>query len=285
LGTAALLGNFGNSTYNSLQVEVNKRFGSGFQVQGSYVRAKTLGAYDGNTQNEVSTFLTLRNEHLSKQLLSYDIPNLWRTSGIWDMPFGPGRQFLGSSHGILAHMVEKWQTAVIFNKQSGTPTSFSNSAGNTFNNTGATDMQWGPLPSGSVQKVGNNVVYFSGLTQVPDPSIKNIPSNLQSLSTMQALQGSGGQILVSNPVPGLLGSLSPSSYRGLGTFTLNMQASKAVTINAERNITLRLRADAINLLNRPIWGTPNLNIDSTSFGQITSATGNRSVVLGARVEF
>jgi hypothetical protein len=285
LGTAALLGNFGNSTFNSLQVEVNKRFQSGFSLQASYVRSKTLGSYDGNTQNEVSSFLTLRNEHLSKQLLSYDIPNVWRTSGIWDMPFGPGRRFVGSSHGAVSHLVEKWQTAVIFNKQSGAPASFSNSAGNTFNNAGATDMQWGPLPSGSVQKVGNNVVYFTGLTQVTDPSVANIPSNLQSQSTLKAIAGPNGRILISNPVPGLLGSMSQASYRGLGAFTLNLQTSKAVTINAERNITLRLRADAINLLNRPIWGTPSLNIDSTSFGQITSATGNRTVVIGARVEF
>ncbi len=285
LGTAALVGNFGNSTYNSLQIELNKRFQGGLQLQGSYVRSKTLGSYDGNTQNEVSSFLTLRNEHLSKQLLSYDIPNVWRTSGIWDLPFGPGRRFVGSSHGVVSRLVEKWQTAVIFNKQSGTPTTFSNSAGDTFNGSGATDMQWGPLPSGSVQKVGNNVVYFNGLTQVTDPSVASIPSNLQSLSTLKAIQGSNGQLLLSNPVPGLLGSMSQSSYRGFGTFTLNMQASKAVTLNTEHNITLRLRADAINLLNRPIWGTPNLNIDSTSFGQITSASGSRSVVLGARVEF
>ena len=189
LGTAALVGNFGNSTYNSLQIELNKRFQGGFQLQGSYVRSKTLGSYDGNTQNEVSSFLTLRNEHLSKQLLSYDIPNLWRTSGIWDIPLGPGKRFLGSSHGVVSRLVEKWQTAVIFNKQSGTPTGFSNSAGNTFNNSGATDMQWGPLPSGSVQKVGNNIVYFNGLTQVTDPSVANIPSNLQSLSTLRAIQG------------------------------------------------------------------------------------------------
>jgi hypothetical protein len=285
LGTADLVGNFGNSTYNSLQLEVNKRFSQGFQLQASYVRSKTLGSYDGNTQNEVSNFITLRNEQLSKQLLSYDIPNVWRTSGVWDMPFGPGRHILGSSHGVIAHLVEKWQTAVIFNKQSGTPTAFSNSAGDTFNGSSTTDMQWGPIPSGSVQKVGNNVVYFNGLTQIPDPSIKNIPSSLQNLSTLYALQGANGQLLLSNPVPGLLGSMNPASWRGLGSFTLNAQASKAVTLNAERNITLRLRMDALNLLNRPIWGTPNLNIDSTSFGQITTATGNRTVVLGARVEF
>jgi hypothetical protein len=286
LGTADLVGNFGNSTYQSGQVEVNKRFQGGFQIQASYVRSKSLGTYDGNTQNEVSNFITLRNEHLSKQLLSFDIPNVWRFSGIWDMPFGPGKRLLGQSHGILSHVVERWQTSVIFYKQSGTPTTFGNATGeDTFNGQSTTDTQLGALPSGSVKKVGNNVVYFSGLTQVTDPSVKNLPSNLQSLSTLYAIQGANGQILLENPVPGSLGALSASSYRGLGTFTLNMQLSKAVTLSKEHNITLRVRADAINLLNRPIWGNPNLNIDSTSFGQITTATGNRNVVLGARVEF
>lgn len=284
-GTAALMGNFTNSTYNSLQVEANKRFQNGFQVQASYVRSKTLGTYDGNTQNEVAAFQTLRNEHLSKQLLSFDIPNVWKVSGVWDLPFGPGKAVLRSSRGIIGRFVEKWQTAVIFNKQSGTPTTFGNSAGGTFNNVNTNDLQLGALPAGSVQKVGNNVVYFSGLTQVPDPSAKLLPSNLQSLSTLYAIQGANGQTLLQNPVPGSLGPLSPTSYRGLGTFTLNLQLSKAVTLSQEHNITLRVRADALNLLNRPIWGTPNLNIDSTSFGQITSATGTRNVVLGARVEF
>src|SRR5580700_5999934 len=201
------------------------------------------------------------------------------------MPFGPGKQFLGQSHGVLSHVVERWQTAVIFNKQSGAPTTFGNSAGDTFNGQTTTDIQLGPIPSGSVQKVGNNVVYFTGLTQVTDPSVKNLPSNLQNLSTLYAIQGANGQTILANPVPGSLGPLSPSSYRGLGTFTFNVQLSKAVLLSKEHNITLRVRADALNILNKPIWGTPNLNIDSTSFGQITSATGNRNIVLGARVEF
>jgi hypothetical protein len=284
-GTAALLSNFANSTYNSVQVEANKRFQDGFQLQASYVRSKTLGSYDGNTQNEEASFTTLRNEHLSKQLLSFDIPNVFKVSGVWDLPFGPGKAVLRSSHGILGHLVEKWQTSVIFNKQSGTPTTFGNSAGGTFNTVNTTDIQSGPAPSGSVQKVGNNVLYFSGLTQVPDPTIQNLPANLRSLSTLYAIQGANGQTLLQNPVPGSLGPLSPTSYRGLGTFTFNVQLSKAVLLNKEHNITLRVRADALNILNKPIWGTPNLNIDSTSFGQITSASGTRNIVLGARVEF
>ena len=226
-GTANLVSNYGSSTFHSLQVEVNKRFQDGFQVQASYVRSKALGTYDGNTQNENNNFLTLRNESLSKQLLSFDIPNVWHTSGVWDLPFGPGRRLLGGSHGMVGRVVEKWQTAVIFNKQSGTPATFGNSAGGTFNSQSATDIQLGSLPAGQVEKVGNNVVYFSGLTQVPDPSIKLLPANLQSQSILYAIQGSNGQILLQNPVPGSLGTLSQTSYRGLGTFTLNAQLSKA----------------------------------------------------------
>ena len=292
-GSDYLIGNFSNSTYNSLQVEVNKRFAQGFQVQGSYVRSKALGDYDGTSQSETATFITLRNEHLDKRLLSFDEPNVLRMSGIWEMPFGPQKRFLGSSHGIIGHAVERWTTSVIFYKTSGTPTGFSDPAvtggtvgsGGTFNNSTPTPMQLGPLPSGSVYKSGNNVLYFTGLTQVQDPTAKLLPSNLQSLNSLFAIQGPSGNILVENPPPGSLGSLSPTNFRGLGSFTLNLQLSKPVVLNREKNIVMIFRADATNLLNKPIWGTPNLNIDSTSFGQITSASGTRNVNLTLRLTF
>jgi hypothetical protein len=127
-GSAYLVGNFSNSTFNSLQIEVNKRFGSGFQLQGSYVRSKALGDYDGTAQSEVSNFITLRNEHLDKRLLSFDEPNVLRASGIWELPFGPQKRFLGASHGVVGHLVERWTTSVIFFKTSGTPTGFSDGA-------------------------------------------------------------------------------------------------------------------------------------------------------------
>ena len=292
-GSAYLISNFSNSTYNSLQIELNKRFGHGFQAQGSYVRSKALGDYDGTAQSEVSNFITLRNEHLDKRLLSFDEPNVLRMSGIWEMPFGPQKHFLGASHGVVGHLVERWTTSVIFYKTSGTPTGFNDAAvsggtagsGGTFNNSTPTPVQLGPLPTGSVYKSGNNVLYFNGLTQVPDPFIKNLPSNLQSLGSLFAIQGPNGNILLENPTAGNLGSLSPTNYRGLGSFTLNLQLSKPVVLNKERNIVALFRADAINLLNKPIWATPNLDIDNTSFGQITSASGARTINLTARITF
>ena len=113
-----------------------------------------------------------------------------------------------------------------------------------------------------------------------------LPSALQSLSALYAIQGSNGQILLQNPALGSLGSLSlPDNYRGLGSFTFNVDLIKRFTINTEHKIMGVLRADAVNVLNTPIWSTPNLNIDSTNFGLITSAGGTRNVNLTVRIEF
>lgn len=291
-GAVDYISNFSNSTYNSLQIEVNKRFSHGLTLQAGYVRSKTLSDYDGNQQSQVTSFNTLRNEHLSKQLVSFDVPNAWRMSGIYNLPFGPRRKFLGNSHGAVARLVESWQTSVIFTKLSGTPTNFG-VTGNTFNGLTGTPVINGPIPTGSVHFVGNNVQYFnSNLTQVPDPSVANLPSNLQSQSTLFALQGPNG-IVVQNPLVGTIGGSDPTMFHGLGNFAFNVALFKTVVLNQEHNIRLTVRGDAINLLNHPIWSTPNVNINSTSFGLITgtatpngSSSGtNRNIVLGARIDF
>ncbi|MGA3242136.1 MAG: TonB-dependent receptor, partial [Bryobacteraceae bacterium] len=285
-GSAYYISNDSNSTYNSGQVELNKRFSNGFQLQTAYVRSKALGDYDGTSQSETAAYETDRNHHLDKRLLSYDRPNVITSSAIFDVPLGPGKKYLSSTHGPMARVVERWQTAVIFDKYSGTPTTFTDSAGYTFNNTTVAEAAAnGPLPAGSVHIVGNNVEYFNNLTQVTDPSAKSLPSSLQSQSALFAVQNASGQTILQNPALGTLGGLSPTAYRGLGTFLFNAQLSKSILISKEHNFTLKFRADAINLLNHPIWTTPSLNIDSTSFGLITAATGNRTFNLSVRLEF
>ena len=40
-------------------------------------------------------------------------------------------------------------------------------------------------------------------------------------------------------------------------------------------MTAQIRIDGQNVLNHPILGDPNLNINGTTFGQITTVTGAR----------
>jgi hypothetical protein len=64
---------------------------------------------------------------------------------------------------------------------------------------------------------------------------------------------------------------------------LNGAVAKVFTIREGWNITLR--ADLINILNKPQWGNPVTNINSATFGRITTATGNRTVTFNARLDF
>ena len=285
-GAVDYISNFSNSTYHSMQIEVNKRFSGGLQLQATYVRSKALGDYDGNQQSQVTSFITLRNRHLDKRLLSFDTPNVWRTSGVYQLPFGPRRKFLGSSHGVVSRIVEQWETGVIFNHLSGAPTNFSG-GGNTFNGLTATPIINGPIPSGSVHFEGNNVLYFpSTYTQVTDPLVASLPSaTLQNLSTLKAIQGPDGKLAVQNAPAGLILGSNPTMFHGLGSYTFNISVTKYIVLNAEHNVKMSVRGDFLNVLNRPIWSTPNLTISSTSFGLITGASGTRNVVLGGRIEF
>jgi hypothetical protein len=71
--------------------------------------------------------------------------------------------------------------------------------------------------------------------------------------------------------------------KGPGTLGLDMALSKKVRLSEKTTFTLR--ADAINMLNKPQWGLPNTNINSSTFGRITTALGSRMVLLNARVDF
>jgi hypothetical protein len=58
---------------------------------------------------------------------------------------------------------------------------------------------------------------------------------------------------------------------------------KKVKIGESRSLAIRL--DARNVLNHPTPGAPNLNINSGTFGQITTKTGNRTLAGQLRLEF
>ena len=47
----------------------------------------------------------------------------------------------------------------------------------------------------------------------------------------------------------------------------------------------QLRGDFLNAFNRPQWGNIQTNVTNPLFGQITSVSGNRSIQLGARLDF
>jgi hypothetical protein len=279
-------GNFGNSTYHSFQLDLNKRFSKGYTVQSNYTWSRTLGDEEGDDQLLLNSYRNGRDRHIDKRLLGFHRTHVFRNSGVWELPFGPNRMVLGNSHGPVARLVEGWEFGGIFNLFSGGPNTFYSGTG-TFNQfVDNTAVLVGPLPTnGHVQKTDNGVIFFSGLKQADDPSIAQLTTaqQLRFRSTLKAITDANGKFIAVNPLPGALGSMSQTTFEGPGTFRLDVNLIKRIRVLEGKE--LEIRGDAINVLNHPVFGNPDTNINSTTFGRITSAGGARSVVVSARVNF
>ncbi|MGH9938928.1 MAG: hypothetical protein ACREAM_22025 [Blastocatellia bacterium] len=292
---ANLTGNFANSTYHSLQVELLKRFSRGFTLQSNYTWSKALGEEEGAGQEQLDSFRDGRNRRLEKRLMSFHIPHVFRNSAIVELPFGPGRKFLNGGNAAISRLVERWQFGVIYNHFAGSPLALSNNVSSFNQSTDNTPVLVGQFPAnlGKMKKVDNGIVLFTGLQQVTDPSATRITTQqgLQARSTLLAIADSSGRLLLVNPTPGQIGTLPQWYLQGPGSFRLDVNLVKRFKIRESWNF--ELRADVIDLTNTPQIDdyavsptTPiNTDINSPNFGRITGANGNRIIVIGARINF
>ncbi len=100
---------FGRSWYHSLQATAIKRFARSMQFLSSYTFGKTLERLRFNDVSDPSP---------SKQIGEWDRPHRFTFGGIFELPFGPGRQWL-SARGPAGKFVGGWQLNVMQLYQTG----------------------------------------------------------------------------------------------------------------------------------------------------------------------
>ncbi|HEY1243135.1 MAG TPA: hypothetical protein VGF16_21375, partial [Bryobacteraceae bacterium] len=276
-----LIDNNGNSTYNAFQAHIAKRVSHGLTGQFSYTFSKTLG--DTPQGGGLGSYRDQRNFQLSKGLLNIDRPQLFQWNLSYELPIGARRALLGNAPHWVDTIVGGWQVASSFQWQSGVPMSFLATGVQTLSNlTTNTANLVGSLPDMQVQKTpAGPVLYFTGLSTQPDQG------------TNFKVVNSSGQTVLADPDPGTTGNTAFNlpGLRSPSLLGFNATASKLFRITESKTITLR--ADAINLLNKPQFGySPTsgtlgitTNINSTTFGRITSAAGARMITFYARFDF
>jgi hypothetical protein len=304
LGTGTYVTNGNSSNYHSVQTQFTLRPTAGLSWQGTYTFSKNLGisgpAIDPTNRRADYTFQ------------SNDRTHEIRTNGTFELPIGPNKALLGNSSGWLARAIERWQTSLIFNWNSGAPTSITGSGvfygGNGQDNT---PDQVGPFPlrSGHARWDGlNNAAgnshggtYFGPQGQfssIDDPQCLNIVNKTDSMGfnlytngscTIDALAlASTGQILFQTPLPGKRGTLGQNTIRSIGTWSFDANISKTFRISESKSV--QIRVDTTNVLNHPspVSNNTGPNFDSTSgdFGNITSAkSGGRAFQGTLRIQF
>jgi hypothetical protein len=285
--TAQIWGTARNSSYHSMQAQLRKLFSNGFSGQFTYTWSKALGdAVAGETGAQV---LDARNRSLNKGRLGFDHTHVFNAHSTWELPFGTGRAVLGGAGSLLNHIVGGWQLSTITSYSSGDPLTITSPVrsmvninnGNVPDIVGAFDKS-----AGEVLVQDGFIEYFTGYRSVPAPTAGLYgadPNNLAQFSSNRNVVDASGNVILTNPKPGTVGTLGTRWVEGPGQFGLDLSLAKRVQIR--ENTTLTFRADAIDALNTPQWGNPNVNINSADFGRITSSSGARRFTLSARVDF
>jgi hypothetical protein len=268
-----------------MQLELNKRITHGFAGQVAYTWSKSLGLSD---EDGGLVFRTLRDRSLNRGPLALDRTHQITSNGTFSLPFGPNRAFLSNAPAIVRRVVEDWQLAGILNWRSGAPLIMA-AGRSSFNSVSEGPMVVGILPKSTGKAVitatPGVVTYFNGFGQIVDPdraSVTTLNATASSNSEL-AITDAAGNLLLVNPRPGQLSNLTKGYLRGPSTLSLDMNLSKRILISETKSVEFRM--DANNVLNHPNWGAPNVNINSNTFGRITTATGARTFTGNIRVNF
>ena len=106
----------GTANYNALQVKVEKRYSSGFQLLGSYAYSKCL---DNGTSQAAPIALSLLPQAYAE--CDINLKHVFALSSVYTLPFGHGHYLLGNSNAVVNGFLGGWELAGIYTERSGQP--------------------------------------------------------------------------------------------------------------------------------------------------------------------
>jgi hypothetical protein len=273
--SALYFSNLGTSNYHSMQVQSTLRPTQGVSVQGTYVWSRALETMGSNYLGP-TRYTNPTERHKDYTLNGNHVTHDFRSFGIFELPFGPGKLLLRNSSGWLARTVEGWQTSFIVNLSAGQPATVA--AGRMLYENGVADVV-GPFAekaSGKVQWDGAFGSYFDTNTfaKIADPQCGRVATELRPYCTLQAVTDAGsGQILLQNPLPGTRGTLGRQTMYLPGQWSFDAAMSKTVRIHESKSLQIRL--DATNVFNHPTPNSPSFDLNSTNAFGFIQDKGNQ----------
>ena len=250
----------GISSYNGLEVDMNRRLGHGLQFRGVYTFSKALD--DGDNMN--TSVATNSPAFVANPLdpkadygrASFDVQHAGALNATYDLPFGRGQNSDGNPW--IARILENWQVSGIETIQSGLP--FTPQLSYNPSNDGDTRNPVRP----SINPNFNGPVVLGGPNQYFNPNA------------------------FIQPLPGTYGNVGRNTLRAPGLLSTDVAVARNFSLSERSN--LQFRAEIFNLFNHTNFNAPNPVVyaaatggPSPTAGVITStATSSRQVQFGLK---
>lgn len=157
---------YGRSNYDSFQLQLNRRLVKGVQVGAAYTFSKFM---------ERMSYLNPNDARPEKVISDTDYPHHLVLSGLWELPFGPGKAFFKSGNGFWKRIAGGWQLSGIATFQSGQALAFANAERiSTSNNDPRTYSKWFDTAQFIVQPAFTLRSTSSRISSIRGPGINKI---------------------------------------------------------------------------------------------------------------
>jgi hypothetical protein len=242
----------GRSMMNGGTFQVQRRLATGYRGGVSYTFAKSMDS--ASSLGAGGTVVAQNDKDLESEwgISSFDRRHQISGNAYLELPWGPNRRWLKDG-GTLAGLFGEWSVQLNVTLQSGTPL--------TARVLGAsTDLLRGV--NGSLR-----ADYDGAPIQVSNPTIDEF-FNIAAFSA---------------PGQGMFGSSQRNMIVGPGARQLDAMFQRDVRLGGSRAMTLQV--NAVNLLNTVQWSGVDTNVNSPSFGQVTSVRPMRTVTLSLRFRY
>ncbi len=233
-----------NSSYNSLQATLQKRFSRGFTILANYTWSKSIDdlpnsqgvatVVSGNS-SPIPWYLPGRHQ-FDRGPSEFDHTHRLVTSFVWDLPR------LASSPALVRYAAGGWQLSGLLSVQSGGPLTIL--AGKDQSGTGL----------GSDRGVAiSNDVFGGNACGSTGPCVSYLNPGAFAL-----------------PAAGTYGTLGKGAFRGPNLFTYDGGLFKEFAFHAER-YRFQFRAEFFNLFNRVNFNNPGVTVANAGFGSIKAS--------------
>lgn len=241
---------YGNLNYAGLITKLEKRFSKGLTFLTSYTWSHAIDNLDevGNGEGSGAVYAWDRSQNRGSSLT--DIRHGFVFSSTYELPFGRGKTFLGTSNRAVDAVLGGWQVSGVFSRISGEPFTVTTSGGIT--NAGGADRP---------NRIGNGT----------------LPSGQRSIDRWFDLDAFVVQPRYT------FGNSGRNILRGPGVTNLDFSLAKYFSLTEK--FRLQFRAEAFNASNTPAFGNPNANIVSAGAGTINSAGEPRRIQFGLKLLF
>lgn len=126
-----------NSHYDSMQLNLKRRFSNGLQMQASYTWSKSIGMANLGGDNDSGLAIQDPNFiYLNRSINRINIPHNFQFSGGWELPFGKGKRWL-NGNAVVSALTGGWQLSWLYGAFSGYPFSVT-ASGTSLNAPGST---------------------------------------------------------------------------------------------------------------------------------------------------